>query len=552
MFASSHLDIHRRAQLHAAGLSHHFGGGALFQDLSVTLHEHTRLAVIGANGTGKSTLLRILAGHLAPWAGRVRVAPVDATVGLIGQRHAVGRGTAVHGDVHSLVAVRTGVHAAQVALEAAEDQLADADEASLEDRTVRHGGALQRWLALGGADLERRVDELLVQVAPGVDGSDPLGRLSGGQWARVELAAVLLARFDVLLLDEPGNDLDLDGTERLRGYLNSRRGPTVIATHDRSLVDSWATEVLELDRGRWYLTQGGLDDHQRARELGLAAELEVWRRDQERRERLRSQADVRRSWAARGRRKAAGERDKYVRAAARGGAERQAGLAAQAAREAGVIAVSRPTSPWRLQLELPGPLAGPELVLSLDEVRHPRLPGPVSASLHHGERLAVVGPNGCGKTTLLALAAGALTATAGRVLAPAAGEIIYLDQHRDALAGGTASVAEIVSGMLPTVTVAGVRSLLAKFGVDAQSAGRGARELSDGLATRVVLAVASARPCRLLVLDEPTNHLDLQARGQLVDALGRWPGTLLLATHDRALLDGLGARVLDLSAGAGP
>ena len=243
-----------------AGLACGAGPRTLFSGLDLVVSDGDVTAVVGANGSGKSTLLRTVVGELAPESGSIRLSPADATVGWMPQ---------VPPDpTETLLAYarrRTGVADADAALHAAGEALAAGDPGA----DHAYAEALERWLALGAADLEDRLPEVAARVGLDVDPARPLGSLSGGQAARATLVAVLLSRYDVLLLDEPTNDLDGRGQELMAAFVADHDGPVLVASHDRAFLDRVATAVVELDlaQGRVAHYSGGWSDYAEARAL---------------------------------------------------------------------------------------------------------------------------------------------------------------------------------------------------------------------------------------------------------------------------------------------
>jgi ATPase subunit of ABC transporter with duplicated ATPase domains len=227
------------ATLLARGLSAGYADRTLFEGLDLVVAPGDVVGLVGANGAGKSTLLRILAGQLAPLTGAVTLAPPSATVGWLPQE--VDRRP--DETVLGYLARRTGVTAAQAALDAATEALA-AQRPGADDN---YAATWDRWLALGGADLDERTDQVLADLGLPLDPALPMTGLSGGQAARVGLAALLLSRFDVLLLDEPTNDLDLDGLDRLESFVQGQRAGVVVVSHDREFLSRCVTTVVELD-----------------------------------------------------------------------------------------------------------------------------------------------------------------------------------------------------------------------------------------------------------------------------------------------------------------
>jgi ATPase subunit of ABC transporter with duplicated ATPase domains len=540
------------ASVTARDLTVAVGPRVLLAGVDLTVGPGTRLGLVGPNGAGKSTLLRTLAGLRAAESGTVRLAPATATVGYLPQETEAGPGE----TVSSFLARRTGVADASAALDAATTALAES-AAGADDR---YALALERWLALGGADLDVRAAAVAADLGLPSDvlaGDRPVAALSGGQAARVRLAALLLARFDVFLLDEPTNDLDVDGLDRLERFVDGLAGPVVVVSHDRAFLERTVTAVCEIsERGTLARYDGGwqafLDERDRAR----AHAEEDYQVYVDRRDTLRERSDNQRRWAAKGVKtaKRSGETDKFIRHRNIQASEHVAAKARQTDRALARLApVDKPWEGWDLRLTIADAGRSGDVVARLDgavvERGGFRL-GPVSLEVSWGDRLAVVGANGSGKSTLLSALLGRVPLAAGhRWMGPGVvvGEISQgrelFDEAKSLLDGFLA----VTGG---TVT-SEARSLLAKFGLSAEHVVRPAGSLSPGERTRATLAVLQAVGVNLLVLDEPTNHLDLPAIEQLEQAVSTFGGTLILVTHDRRLLENVGVtRTVELTAGA--
>ena len=524
------------ATLHARSVSLSFGAEPVLVDIDLTVAPGHRIGVIGPNGTGKSTLLRVLAGQLAPEQGEVVTAPPAATVGLLPQEP----DRRSHESVTEFIGRRTGVGAATAEMEAATAALAEG-EGGADDRYAR---ALDRWLGLGGPDLDARIGETLADL--GLHGSvadQPTATLSGGQAARVSLAATLLARFDVFLLDEPTNDLDFDGLARLEGFLTGLDAATVVVSHDRAFLERVVTHVLDLDEhlhtGTLYA--GGWSAYLADRATAQRHALEAHETYRSQRADLLDRSRTQREWSSKGIRKAktSGETDKFIRHRAKATSEKLAGKAKATERAMERLeVVDKPWEGWELRYEIGNAARSGDDVSTLHgavvERGDFRL-GPVDLEISWADRVAIVGSNGSGKSTLLDAILGRVPLAAGTSRLGPGVVVGELHQGRDRFSTER-SVMEVVQD-LTGQRVDEVRSLLAKFGLGAEHVSRPASGLSPGERTRANLALFMAEGVNLLVLDEPTNHLDLVAIEQLEQALGRYVGTLLMVTHDRTFAE---------------
>jgi ATPase subunit of ABC transporter with duplicated ATPase domains len=525
------------ATLVAKDLAAGHGDRVLFSGLDLVVAPGDVVGLVGANGAGKSTLLRMLAGLEAAEAGVVTLSPPAATVGHLPQEPDRSPGE----TVVDFLARRTGVAAAEQRMNAAADALASGRLGADDD----YAHALEQWLALGGADLTERVKQVAADLALGVDLTLPMTALSGGQAARTGLAALLLSRYDVFLLDEPTNDLDLDGLERLEGFVSSLRAGAVVVSHDREFLTRTVTHVVELDRVQQQVNVfgGGYASYLEEREVARRHARETYDDYADTRAGLEARARTQRAWMEKGvknaRRKAT-DNDKVGRKFRAESTEKQAAKARQTERLIDRLdVVDEPRKEWQLQMSIAAaPRAGAVVATARAAVvrRGEFTLGPVDLQIDWADRVAITGANGSGKSTLLSLLLGRITAGEGHATLGPGVVVGEIDQARGAFDGETALL-EAFRLAAPDLLPADARTLLAKFGLGADQVLRPARSLSPGERTRAGLALLQARGVNLLVLDEPTNHLDLPAIEQLEQALASYDGTLLLVTHDRRMLN---------------
>ena len=519
--------------LTARKISLSFGPRTVISEVDFDVSPGDRVGLIAPNGVGKSTLLRLLAGELQPETGTVSS---TGTVAHLTQE-------TLHVPDESLrdhLARRTGVAEA-------EDRLQREAEALGEGGGDDYPDALDHWTAIGAGDFDERADAVCERLglrADLLDGRAP-DELSGGQQARLRLAAVLLTRADVLLLDEPTNDLDAAGLDLLESCVQGHPGAIVLVSHDREFLARTTTAIAELDEfsHQLILFGGGWDAY-------VDEKLNADRRAQEeyeayavRRDSLTQRSRQVKEWSRQGVRRAGSakarndEPDKNIRAGRRQAAENLTAKASVVDRQLERLEeVEEPREAWQLRLTLPSAGRGSSIAFTLRHAvvsRGDVTLGPIDLTIGAGERWRITGPNGSGKSTLLGALLGRIPLVQGdRSIGPGVvvGEV---DQLRAEFASDESAL-RIVAGATGLADVE-VRTLLAKFRLGADSVLRPARELSPGERTRAGLALLQARGTTCLVLDEPTNHLDLPAIEQLEQALETYEGTLLLVTHDRRL-----------------
>jgi ATPase subunit of ABC transporter with duplicated ATPase domains len=370
--------------------------------------------------------------------------------------------------------------------------------------------------------------------------------LSGGQAARVGLAALLLSRFDVLLLDEPTNDLDLDGLDRLERFVTGARTGIVVVSHDREFLARVVTTVVELDLAQQQVSVygGGYEAYLTEREVARRHAREAYEEYADKRNDLKERGQMQRTWMDVGIRKQAISRqkdnDKIGRSKRIEQTEKQAAKVSQTERMLERLPeVAEPRKEWKLNYTIQAAGRSGSVVATLREAMVRRggfTLGPVSLQVDLGDRIGVTGPNGGGKSTLLALLLGRLAPSGGSASLGSGVQIGEMDQARQLLTGG-ATLLDAFETEVPEWAPNDIRTLLAKFGLGAHHVMRPTATASPGERTRAAMALLQARGVNLLVLDEPTNHLDLPAIEQLESALDAYTGTLLLVTHDRRMLD---------------
>jgi ATP-binding cassette subfamily F protein uup len=457
-----------------------FGHLPLLDGVALQVDSRERIAVIGRNGTGKSTLLKILSGELPPDSGSVwrqpglRLARLEQDVPLSANR-----------SVFDVVA----------------------------DGHTHHLEADEEWLR------EHHVDLVLSRL--GLPGDAIVDTLSGGWRRRVLLARALVGQPDLLLLDEPTNHLDVDAIIWLEDFLASYAGAVVFVTHDRTFLQRLATRIVELDRGQLTSWPGDYATYLRRKDEALSNEAA----EQERFDKKLAEEEV---WLRQGIKARRTRNEGRVRALMAMRAER-------AARREQMGAV-------RMQAEQADPSG--KLVFEARHVSKTYEGAVViqdfSARITRGDRIGLIGPNGVGKTTLLRVLLGELEPDAGDVRRGANVEIAYYDQQRERL-DPERTVFDTVGEGNDTVTANGrtrhVHAYLRDFLFSRERANSPVKALSGGERNRLLLARLFTRPANVLVLDEPTNDLDLETLELLEDELVEWPGTLLLVSHDRAFLD---------------
>jgi ATP-binding cassette subfamily F protein 3 len=507
-------------QLAVSAVAVEFGDTRLFGNVTFTVTRGEKWGIVGRNGSGKTTLLRILAGKAGPSAGTVARAG-SLRVSVMEQHRSFGAATTVWegaaGSFAELLRLERSL-AEQAAAMAA------AGEGCTPQMLARYDRDLERFEREGGYTMAARVDGVLHGL--GFDPDDartrPLGSLSGGERGRVELACQLLANADLLLLDEPTNHLDLETTRWLEAHLRELDATVVLISHDRAFLQGVVDHVLHLEAGTAFPYTGGYDAFIRQRAERRVAEARAYQKQSRA---IAAEEDyIRRNIAGQNSAQAKGRRRRLAR-------------------------VSRLSPPpgedGAMSLRLEAAARGPDQVLVLDRITlaigERLLVRDFSAAVRRGEIIGLVGPNGSGKSTLLAAITGERPADDGAIRIPDSVRVAHYRQDLTQVPGQR-SLYDIIADLRPAWGRGAVQGHLGRFGFSGDTVQRKAGTLSGGEQARVGLAMIMLSGANLLLFDEPTNHLDVESIEALEDAVEGYDGTVLLVSHDRALLRALTTR----------
>jgi len=501
------------------GLSRHYGTQTLFEDVSLQLDAGNRYGVVGANGAGKSTFLRILSGIESASTGEITL-PRNARVGVLHQDHYA------YEDVPIQDVVMMGDEVVWEAMKAQERMLAgpEVDElrfAALEERIQRADGYA----------LPARASAILEGLGiPTALHRQPLRVLSGGFKLRVLLAKVLAGRPDVLLLDEPTNHLDIVSVVWLERFLANFPGCAVVVSHDKRFLDNATTHTLDVDYQRIMLYKGNYSTFEVAKaETRSRKEKEIARRAEE-------IADQK-AWIARFKAKATKARQAQSRAKQLDRIELEELPPSSRQRPTFRLGQVRPSGREALSVKELWKSYGDNLVLA-----------DTTFTVQRGERVAVIGPNGAGKSTLLKILVGRVAADSGAAGWGYEARFGYFPQDtREILDAGDSTVLEWLWAVKPGEGVGLIRGKLAEVLFEQDDVHKRLHALSGGESARLILAKLGMEQPNVLVLDEPTNHLDIESTEALCDALRAYPGTVLLVSHNRWLVEQVATRVLEVS-----
>ncbi|HUE79323.1 MAG TPA: ABC-F family ATP-binding cassette domain-containing protein [Sphingomicrobium sp.] len=490
------------------------GGEIIIDGANAALPGGGRVGLVGRNGAGKSTLMRIVAGELEPDGGSVEL-PKGARVGYIAQDAPGGSQSAFE---HVLAA------------DVERTRLLERTEAGTDHQHVAE--AHERLNAIDAHAAPSRAAKILAGLGIGEEMQQaPLETFSGGWRMRVALAALLFSQPDVLLLDEPSNHLDLEATLWLEDFLRSYRATMLIVSHERDLLNNVTDYILHLEHGRTTLYRGGYDAFERQR-LERQAQAQA-ACEKQLAERAKLQAFV----------------DRW-RAKSHTARQAQSRMKALARMEPVAAATEDPT----LRFDFPNPAELKPPLLTLDgasvgyEAGKPVL-ADLNIRLDPSDRIALLGRNGNGKTTLARLIAGQLPPMSGEVRAPGKLRVGYFTQYQVEELDASGTPLQHMSRLMPDAPPKAVRAQLGRFGFSGDIANREVATMSGGERARLALALVTRDAPHMLILDEPTNHLDVDAREALVHALNEYDGAVIIVSHDRHMLELTADRLFLVDAG---
>jgi ATP-binding cassette subfamily F protein 3 len=512
--------------LRASEIQKNFGARVLFDGATLEVRAEDRIGLVGRNGEGKTTLLRILAGIESPDDGEITLSR-GARIGYLRQEIDPQSGRTVIEEASTALDELQRIERELREIEAQVSRCKDEVPAALAQRY----DALERsFTLLGGFESDARLRATLSGLGLGEDTWDePITSLSGGWLMRVELAKLLLRQPEVLLLDEPTNHLDLPSIAWFESTLAQYPGGVVVVSHDRAFLDRHVNRIAALEHGRLTTYAGNYAAYEQQKAL-REAEREAQTKALDRRIQHASTL-VERFGAKASKASQAQSRKKQIEKL-----------------EAERAALAPPQRKRTLRFDFPEGVRSGETVLRMEGVDFAYGPQRVyqglGFELRRAERVALVGPNGAGKSTLLKLAAGSLAAQTGTIELGHNVRLGYFAQHQLDALDPARTVYQEVEASAPLDWVPRLRGLLGNFLFSGDDVEKKVAVLSGGERARLALAKLFLYRANLLILDEPTNHLDIQARDILCEALGRFPGTLLFISHDRRFIDALATRVV--------
>ncbi|MGL4552145.1 MAG: ABC-F family ATP-binding cassette domain-containing protein, partial [Gemmataceae bacterium] len=496
------------------GLERGFDAGPLFENVGFELRAGERVGLVGPNGIGKTTLMKILAGIDRPDRGEVRL-HAGASVSLLRQTPDFAEGRTLFAEARSALDALLARHDELIAV--AEKLAVATDESDRKSLAARYGRLEEMLRHHDAYNVDHQVEEILDGLGfAKEDYERPLATFSGGQQSRVMLAKLLLAAPDVMLLDEPSNHLDIDTTRWLEDYLVNQHEAMLIVSHDRYFLDRVVSKVFEMQKNRITSYPGNFKQYWRLKEERYEQEVKAFEAQKEYIE----------------------KQEEYIRRVNYGQLHKQA--ASRQKQIDKIERVDRPTKIDSPRMTFGDVRRAGDLVFRVEDLSkeydHVLFRG-LSFDVQRGKRLGILGPNGSGKTTLLRCILGEEEADGGRVQHGALVQVGYYDQHLRCLDPEKSVVRAVWPETDADAQERWMRDLLGRFGLQGDIVYQKVGALSGGEKSRAALVKLVAEGCNVLVLDEPTNHLDLWACEALEEALRSFEGTVLVVSHDRYFLN---------------
>jgi ATP-binding cassette, subfamily F, member 3 len=503
--------------------------GEVLKDVTWEVKGTDRIGLVGVNGAGKSTQLKIIMGEVEPTTGNV-IRPSSLHIGYLNQEFDIDESRNVKDEFWRAFGEANQVHEALTDVTHAMGT-AEGDEL---DALLNKMDKYQRQFeALDGYGLETRIDKLMPELGfTPEDGEQPVSNYSGGWQMRMNLGKILLQNPDLLLLDEPTNHLDLETIEWLENYLKDLNTPMVIVSHDREFLDRLCTQIVETERGRSSTYLGNYSSYLEQKAEGAASQLSTFERQQK--EIAKQQEFVERFRASANRSTQAKSREKMLDKLER---------------------VDAPIAGVRtLKFRFPEPPRSGRVIAEIDNMTHMYdekiLFLGVDLIIERGDKIAIVGPNGAGKSTLLRLMMGIEEPSEGAIklgdhnVVPS-----YFEQNQAEALDLDKTVMMTIHDEMPDWTNEEVRTLLGQFLFSGETAFKPVGALSGGEKARLALAKMLLKPANLLVLDEPTNHLDIPAKEMLEDAIRNYEGSVMIVSHDRYFVSRTATKIVEIRDG---
>jgi len=513
--------------LNATNISKSFGSNEIIKDATFLVNEHEKVAIVGVNGAGKTTLLKILTGEESADSGSITLAK-DAKLGYLRQINNVDSALSIIDELYTVIEPILNM---EKRMSQMQEDMKHLTGSELEELYSSYTALTHSYELMDGYAAKSRVVGILKGLGfEEIDFDRKINTLSGGQKTRVFLAKLLLEEPDIILLDEPTNHLDLRSIEWLESYLLNYKGAVIIVSHDRYFLDKIVSKVIDIENGNVQMYLGNYTDFSNKKQMLLDAKMKEY---------LNQQQEIKHQEAVITKLKQFNREKSIKRAESR---------QKQLEKIERVEAPQTYSENMRLSLDISKEsgkdvLTVHNLSKSFD---HKKLFWDINFEIKRGERVAIIGDNGTGKTTLLKIINGLLEPDTGEVIYGSNVSVAYYDQEHQVLHMDKTLFDEL-SDTYPEMTNTQIRNILAAFLFTGEDVYKKIADLSGGERGRVSLVKLMLSKANFLLLDEPTNHLDIVSKDVLENALNNFPGTVCYVSHDRYFINKTATRILDLT-----
>ena len=513
--------------LNATNISKSFGSNEIIKDATFLVNEHEKVAIVGVNGAGKTTLLKILTGEESADSGSITLAK-DAKLGYLRQINNVDSALSIIDELYTVIEPILNM---EKRMSQMQEDMKHLTGSELEELYSSYTALTHSYELMDGYAAKSRVVGILKGLGfEEADFDRKINTLSGGQKTRVFLAKLLLEEPDIILLDEPTNHLDLRSIEWLESYLLNYKGAVIIVSHDRYFLDKIVSKVIDIENGNVQMYLGNYTDFSNKKQMLLDAKMKEY---------LNQQQEIKHQEAVITKLKQFNREKSIKRAESR---------QKQLEKIERVEAPQTYSENMRLYLDISKEsgkdvLTVHNLSKSFD---HKKLFWDINFEIKRGERVAIIGDNGTGKTTLLKIINGLLNPDTGEVIYGSNVSVAYYDQEHQVLHMDKTLFDEL-SDTYPEMTNTQIRNILAAFLFTGEDVYKKIADLSGGERGRVSLVKLMLSKANFLLLDEPTNHLDIVSKDVLENALNNFPGTVCYVSHDRYFINKTATRILDLT-----
>ena len=526
--------------LKVVSFSYTFGEGFLFEKVNLDINSGDRIGLIGPNGCGKTTLLKIILGEEKLVSGKRAQSKSNLQIGYLKQESTVKyKGSLLDYTLEAFPQI-------QKLYREFKNLERDSSDA---DRATEYAFLKEKFASVGGWGVKAEVEKILSGLNFTKDETTlDLKLLSSGQKTKANLARILLSKPDFMVLDEPTNHLDLSSLEWLERWLVNFKGTLLIVSHDRAFLNKTVNKIWDLRRGTLKEYKGDYSSYYQQREEEIERQWREYENKRKEVKRLKIEAQRRKVWAKRKEKQriGAGGAKGHITAVAAKLAKRAKAVEKRAEQ---IEKVEKPFEEKRVSLNFPDFDLSGNLVLSATDLSKSygkkKLFEDLNFSILNGENLALIGPNGSGKTTLLKIILGEIQPDKGEVVLGRKVKIGYFDQERKGLSQEKSILEEATSSDISGDEV-WIRTVLGSLMLRRDSVFKRIKDLSEGEKGKIMIAKLLLSGANFLILDEPTNHLDIDAREALENALENFPGSILFVTHDRYLIKKLGHEILNL------